>query len=204
MLSYTHTLIIGALALMPLSAHADKRISILNPSFREKAPGANTPKDWVVNVKKGANLSQVSKPGLSVVTMFGTGAVMEQSFLSSEATADKFSTYYITFDAGWRNNSKKNQIFSFVFELVNVTDNTVLGKAIYVIPPNAPSNKYDDYRVASRGTTLRISFDNTNLSLRGDEVSLRISSESSMESEDIQLSHQLTGWIDNIYVKAAK
>lgn len=197
-------LVAGFTASLPSLVYADSKITILNPNFRQVAPGGKFPKDWVVSKPAGTNLEQVSQPGFDVVTMFGSGASLEQSFLKSEVTADKFSTYYITFDAGWRNNMKKNQVFSFVFEIVNVTDNKVLGKAIYVIPPNEPSNKYNSYRIASTGTTLRISFDNTNLSLRGDEVALRITSRSSMESEDINVSHQLTGWIDNIYVKAAK
>lgn len=203
-LSTPKNLLVAGLAMLPTIATADTRISVLNANFRTKAPGGSYPKDWVITKPPGTNLAQVSNSGLDVVTLFGTGASMEQSFLKSEATADKFSTYYITFDAGWRNNSKKNQVFSLVFEIVDVTDNIVLGKAVYVIPPNDPSNKYDSYRVASTGTTLRISFDNTNLSLRGDEVALRITSQSSMESEDINVSHQLTGWIDNIYVRAAK
>lgn len=118
---------------------------------------------------------------------------VQQSFLTSEVTANTYGSFSVSFEAGWRNNTVAPNDLGWTVSIWNVTDNVALGSATYTLP--SLTNAYNTYR--SYGVqTLNINYDNTVGSLAGDEIAVRFESNSTQNDIDP------TGWIDNITVTA--
>lgn len=137
--------------------------------------------------------------GVQVLAVKRPDNWVQQSFLTSEATADTYSEFTITFDSGWRNNNAgAGRNLDLLFQIVNVSDgNAVLAEAEYDFPLTTPSVASDVYRVIQTGNTLTLTYDNTLSSLVGDEIALRL-----ITSSDTFSSFDPTGWIDNVSVTA--
>lgn len=133
--------------------------------------------------------------GTNVLAMWGNGGqYAQQSFLTSEATAEDYSSFTIGFDGGWRGRIA-NEPFSYTFSIVNVTDNLVLGSATYnfTTPTVTTANTY---AVAATGLSVTINYDNTVGSLVGDTIALRITGAGTVNN------FNNTAWVDNITVNA--
>ena len=121
---------------------------------------------------------------------------IQQSFSTSEATADSYPEYSISFDSGWRSNTSSPNDLSLVFSIYNMDNATVLGSQTYTFPANQPDNLFDTYQVINTGNTVSVKYDNTDPALTGKVIGLRITTETT------QNSYNPTGWIDNISVNA--
>jgi PEP-CTERM motif len=133
--------------------------------------------------------------GTNVLAMWGNGGqYAQQSFLTSEATADDHGSFTIGFDAGWRGRIA-NEPFSYTFSIFNVTDNLVLGSATYnfATPTVTTANTY---AVAATGLSVTINYDNSLGTLAGDTIALRITGAGKVND------FNNTAWVDNLTVNA--
>lgn len=121
---------------------------------------------------------------------------VQQAFQTSEATAESFPGYTISFDSGWRNNSNDPNDLSLVFSIYNITEDSVIASETYTFPSDQPSNGFNSYRVIATGNELTINFDNSDPTIAGNTIGLRITSQSSQDS------FNPTGWIDNVSITA--
>lgn len=137
--------------------------------------------------------------GVQVLAVKRPNNWVQQSFLTSEATAGTYGQFTVSFDSGWRNNNAgEARNLDLFFQIVNVSDgNAVLAEAEYDFPLTVPSVASDSYRVIQTGNTLTLAYDNTLPSLAGDEIALRL-----ITSSDTFNSFDPTGWVDNISVTA--
>lgn len=187
------------------SAAPAATLTLANGNFQ--ASGNNSdPANWTVTETNAGNISSVyifapaSPAGTNVMAFWGAGATAQQSFPTAETTADSFSLYTVTFDSGWRGfNSPTATGFNVKFELLNVTDNTVLASATYAypLPPASISNTYT---VIATGNTVSLSYDASLPSLVGDTVALRLTATGFPNQAGSNFSN--TGWVDNISVTA--
>lgn len=186
------------LASMATAAHAAP-LTLLNPSFTGDANNGN-PAAWTTTEASSGYIyvASTSLPNGNVLAFHARPGInhIQQSFSTSEITADSHGRFTIEFEAGWRNNTASPNNLGWTVSIINVTDgNSVLGSATYTLPPDSPNNAFDNYR--SLGVqTLTIDYDNTSPSLVGDTIAIRIESDSS------QNSFNPTGWIDNLSVEA--
>jgi hypothetical protein len=189
-------------ALAAFAVHASAAtLTLTNGNFQGSGNDSD-PAGWTIN--EPANTSVYIwaanggiPAGTNVLAMWGNGGqYVQQSFLTSEATAEDFSTFTVGFDAGWR-GQVVGAPNSYTFSLVNVTDNLVLGSATYnfTTPTVALGNTYV---VVGTGLSVNITYDNTLGSLAGDTIALRIRGSGS-PNPDAYLN---TGWVDNITVGA--
>ncbi len=174
-------------------------ITLLNPDFQGSGNGSN-PADWTTVEGAAGHIyiyaSGGGIPASTNVLAFHArpGNSIQQGFLTSEATADSFGTYTVSFDSGWRNNTAAPNDLSLEVALVNLTDDTVLASDTYTFPPDTPSNAFDSYRVIEVGNRLTLSYDNTDLGLVGDEIGIRFTTVTTQDT------FNPTAWIDNITV----
>jgi len=171
-------------------------ITLANTDFTNDANGAN-PANWTTEENiAGAIGVQTSTIGSDKVLTFQarlTGNYIQQSFLTSEATAENFGEYTVEFESGWRNNTIGDKDLNLRVSIWNVTDGVELGFASYTFPPNDPSNLQDNYRKIG-DQSLTVTYDNTAVGLVDDTIALRIASNSTQNWWDP------TGWIDDIAV----
>lgn len=174
-------------------------LTLTNADF--SASGANTnPTGWTTAEQLAGGVSvQVSTlpEFANVLTFQGRSGVnnVQQNLLTTEATADTYGSYTVSFDAGWRNNTAAPNDLGWTVSIVNVSDgDAILGSATYTLPPDLPSNQLDVYRHVGL-QSLSITYDNTDPGLVGDTIALRIESNSS------QNYFNPTGWIDNVTVE---
>lgn len=176
-------------------------VTLFNPDFQ--ASGNNSdPAGWSVTETNTGSVSSVYVYGgtSNVLAFWGAGATAQQSFLSSEITADSQGFFTINFDSGWRGfNLPTATGFQVEFALVNVTDNSVLGTAIYQFPLPAVSIS-NTYTVTGTGNRFSISYDATQPGLEGDTLALRITATGTPNQGGNNFLN--TGWIDNISVTA--
>lgn len=175
-------------------------LTLTNGNFQ--ASGNNTnPTGWTTNEPAPQTSVYVwaanggIPAGTNVLAMWGNGGqYAEQSFLTSEVTAEDYNSFTVGFDAGWRGRIA-NQPFSYTISLVNVTDNLVLGSATYnfTTPTVTTANTY---AVAATGLSVNITYDNTLGSLVGDTIALRITGAGTVND------FNNTAWLDNISVNA--
>lgn len=188
------------LALAGLAAHASAAtLTLTNGNFQ--ASGHNTnPTGWSTNEPALTSVYVWAAnggipAGTNVLAMWGNGGQnVQQSFLTSEATAETYNSFTVGFDAGWRGRIA-NQPNSYTFSLVDVTDNLVLGSATFnfTTPTVTTANTY---AVVATGLTVNISYDNTLGSLVGDTIALRITGAGTINDANN------TAWLDNITVTA--
>jgi len=139
----------------------------------ENQSGAFYAEDWGAGAGYGVTLNLQAR---------GDGNIVEQSFLTSEVTADTYSTIEVTMDLGTRGNTGLARTLDV--EIWNVTDGTSLASETYAFP------------TAGTGflerKTFSLSYDNTLAGLAGDEISLKITSNG--EGNTWKTTH----WIDNV------
>lgn len=183
------------------SAAGPAPVTLVNPDFQ--ASGNNSdPAGWTVTETNAGSVSSVYVyAGTSnVLAFWGAGATASQSFSTSELTADSQGFFSISFDSGWRGFNKPTATgFQVEFALVDVTDNTVLGTAVYSFPVPAAAIT-NTYTVISTGNRVSISYDATQPGLVGDTLALRITATGSPNQGGNNFAN--TGWIDNISVTA--
>jgi hypothetical protein len=186
------------------AAPATTLLSLTNADFQT---GTGVPTGWtgggdapnnVVLYRSGGGIPS----GESVLGVKRVNNWVQQSFLTSEATADTFDQFTVTFDSGWRNNLSPTNNLDIFFQIVDVsvtpdTAGFVLAEAEYDFPLTVPDNQRDVYRVIQTGNTVTMSYDNTLPSLAGNEIALRI-----ITSDDTVNSWDPTGWVDNVSVVA--
>jgi hypothetical protein len=194
----TKLLLLLAVATVVVPAKA-ATLTLTNANFQ--ASGNNTdPSGWTTSEPSQTSVYVWAAnggipAGTNVLAMWGNGGqYAQQSFLTSEATADDFSQFTVGFDAGWRGRIA-NEPFSYTFSIVNVTDNLVLGSATYnfTTPTVTTANTY---AVAATGLSVTISYDNTLGTLAGDTIALRITGAGKIND------FNNTAWVDNISVTA--
>jgi arylsulfatase A-like enzyme len=176
-------------------------LTLANPDFQ--ASGNNSdPAGWLVSETNAGNVSSLYIWGSTsnVLAFWGSGARAQQSFPTTEVTADSHGFFNVTFDSGWRGcNVPTATGFQVEFALVNVTDGTTLGTAVYQFPlPLAAIS--NTYTVIGTGNRVAISYDSTKSSLIGDTLALRITASGSPNQGGNNFAN--TGWIDNISVTA--
>lgn len=187
--------------LLALDVAAALPLTLANPDFQ--ASGNNSdPAGWTVTETNDGSVSSVYVyAGTSnVLAFWGAGATAQRAFPNAEITADSLGYFAITFDSGWRGfNSPTATGFSVQFDLVNLTDNTVLGSATYAFPapPAAISNTYTP---VATGNRVFISYDSTQQGLEGDSLALRLTAIGTPNQGGNNFLN--TGWIDNIAVTA--
>lgn len=187
-------------ALAGFAVHASAAtLTLTNGDFQ--ASGNNTnPTGWTTNEPTQTSVYVWAAnggipAGTNVLAMWGNGGqYAEQSFLTSEATAEDFNSFTVGFDAGWRGRIA-NQPYSYTISLVNVTDNLVLGSATYnfTTPTVTTANTY---AVTATGLSVNITYDNTLGSLVGDTIALRITGAGTVND------FNNTAWLDNLSVTA--
>lgn len=188
----------AGLLMAPLSAIP---LTLANSDFQ--ASGNNTdPASWSVTETNAGSVSSVYVYGSTsnVLAFWGAGATAEQSILTTEATADTYGSYAVTFDTGWRGFNRPTATgFSVKFELINVTDGGVLatGTYNYPVPAAAISNTYTPI---ATGNTLILAYDKSLPALAGDTVALRVTGTGSPNQGGNNFAN--TGWIDNISIDA--
>lgn len=193
-------MLIASLALTGIAAHSSAAtLTLANSNFQ--ASGNNSdPAGWTPNEPAQTSVYVWAAnggipAGTNVLAMWGAGGqYAQQSFPTSEATAEEFGTFTIGFDTGWRGRIA-NEPFSFTFSIVNVTDNLVLGSATYNLPTPAATTA-NTYAVVATGLTVEISYDNTVGSLIGDTIALRITGSGTTNN------FNNTAWVDNLTVSA--
>jgi len=141
----------------------------------ENHTGAFYAEDWGVGVGYGVTLNLQAR---------GDGNILEQSFLTSEVTADTYGTINVTMDMGTRGNTGLARILDI--EIWNVTEGRSLTSETYVFPTTGTG--------FLERKTFSLSYDNTRAGLVGDEISLKITSNG--EGNTWKTTH----WIDNIEV----
>ncbi len=114
----------------------------------------------------------------------GNGNILEQSFLSSEVTADSVGTFDVMVDLGTRSNSGTAR--SLTVEIWNVTDSNSLASAVYNFPTTGTG--------FIERKTFTLTYDNTVAELAGDTIALRFTSNGGGNS------WMPTHWMDNIVV----
>jgi hypothetical protein len=190
------------LSLLAVSGMAQAATLALTNGDFQSSGNDSDPAGWTTNEPFATSVyvwaSGGSIPaGTNVLAMWGqTGHYAQQSFLTSEATAETYNDFTVTFDAGWRGR-RAGGANSYTFSLVNVTDNLVLGSATYnfITPTVAVA---DTYAVVGTGLSVNITYDNTLGSLAGDTIALRISGAGSPNPN----AFNNTAWVDNISVTA--
>ena len=172
-------------------------LTLTNANFESGfIASTDNPVGWTTTEVSGNSVYLYQPTAAKVAAFWGSGGELAQSFSTSEAFADTYGNYAVTFDSGWRNNSP-GLPFALTFSLVNITDGSVLGSSTYNFPASTPSLAFDNYRVIATGNTLNIAYDNTTANLVGKTVGLRITATSGDSS-----GFNTTGWIDNIAVNA--
>jgi len=188
------------------AAPATTLLSLINTDFQTGSNNA-VPTGWtgggdtlnnVVLYSSGGGIPS----GESVLGVKRANNWVQQSFLTSEVTADTFDQFTVTFDSGWRNNLTTTRNLDIFFQIVDVsvtpdTAGFVLAEAEYDFPLTVPDNQQDVYRVIQTGNSVTMSYDNTLPSLAGNEIALRI-----ITSDDTFNSFEPTGWVDNVSVVA--
>ena len=176
-------------------------VTLLNPDFQ--ASGNNSdPAGWTVTETNAGSVSSVYVYGSTsnVLAFWGAGATAQQSFPTTEITADSQGFFTVNFDSGWRGfNLATASGFQVEFALVNMTDNAVLGTAIHQFPLPAASIT-NTYTVIGTGNRVSISYDATRPGLEGDTLALRLTAIATPNQGGNNFLN--TGWIDNISVTA--
>jgi hypothetical protein len=188
----------AGLLMAPLSATP---LTLANSDFQASGNDTN-PASWSVTETNAGSVSSVYVYGSTsnVLAFWGAGATAEQSILTTEATADTYGSYAVTFDTGWRGFNRPTATgFSVKFELINVTDGGVLatGTYNYPVPAAAISNTYTPI---ATGNTLILAYDKSLPALAGDTVALRVTGTGSPNQGGNNFAN--TGWIDNISIDA--
>lgn len=209
LINKTLKLTAGAMALSALAAGqaAAAPLTLTNADFQTGVMDA-VPTGWTSGGVAPGNVVIYSTgggipSGTQVLAVKRPGNWVQQSFLTSEATAETYNEFTITFDSGWRNNNAGAAgNLDLFFQIVNVTEletsaNFVLAEAEYDFPLTTPSVASNVYRVIQTGNTLTLTYDNTLPSLVGDKIALRL-----ITSSDTFSSFDPTGWIDNVSVEA--
>lgn len=179
-------------------------LTLTNTDFSGGVSSGNNPAGWITTEAAAGNLGiqtppTAQLPSNGVVLTFQARSTVnniQQNFLTSEVTADTYGRFTVEFEAGWRNNTLAPNDMGWTVSIINVTDGGVLGSATYTLPPNSPSNLFDNYRTLGV-QSLVINYDNTIATLAGDTIAIQIESNSS------QNNFNPTGWIDNISVSAS-
>lgn len=179
-------------------------ISLTNADFESGTAGDADVSGWDDQLGSGtATLERISTQdsgltGNGLVAQFQArdGNYLQQAFQTSEATADSFGDYTVSLDTGWRSNTSAPNDLSLEIAIYNITDDFVLASDTYVFPPNTPDNGFDDYRLLESGATFNLNFDNTQASLLGDSIGLRMTLSTSQDG------FNPSGWIDNVSVSA--
>ena len=172
-------------------------ITLANADF-SSADGDDDPVSWD-HYEPGNVGLYVTDSGLSagpVLAIHGRdGRWFQQSFLTSEATADSYGEYTVGFVSGWRNNTIAPNDLHLRVSIWNVTDNEQLGEyKTYTFPPDTPSNTRT-FRVL--GTqSLTVTYDHTAAGLEGDTIAVRFTTVSSQAFWDP------AGWVDDVTVTA--
>lgn len=179
-------------------------LSLTNADFQSSGNDSN-PSGWTTNEPTNTSVYVWAAnggipAGTNVLAMWGDNSMWaQQSFLTTGAngaTADDYSSFTVSFDAGWRGRVS-GQANSYTFSIVNVTDNLVLGSATYnfTTPTSTIANTYN---VVGTGLSLNITYDNSLGSLAGDTIALRITGDASPNPN----AFTNTAWVDNISVTA--
>jgi uncharacterized sulfatase len=190
-----------ALTLGLLASATAAPLTLVNADFQGSGNNSD-PAGWSVTETNAGSVSSVYVWGSSsnVLAFWGAGATAQQAFSPAEVTADSLGYFTITFDSGWRGfNSPAATGFSVKFDLVNVTDNTVLGTVTYTFP-TPPAAITNTYSVIGTGNRVAISYDSTQPGLEGDTVALRLTATGTPDQGGNNF--LTTGWIDNIAVTA--
>lgn len=180
-------------------------LTLINGDFQTSGNNTN-PTGWTTNEPTQTSVyvyaGNATTPGAggipaatNVLAMWGNGGqYAQQSFLTSEATAEDYNSFTVGFDTGWRGRIA-GQAFTYTISLVNVTDNLVLGSATYSFTtPSATVG--NTYAVAATGQSVNITYNNTLGSLVGDTIALRITGAGTVND------FNNTAWLDNITVSA--
>lgn len=194
------TLLLTSLAVAAVVSSTNAAtLTLTNATFQ--ASGNNTdPSGWTTSEPTQTSVYVWAAnggipAGTNVLAMWGNGGqYAQQSFLTSEATAEDYGSFTIGFDAGWRGRIA-SEPFSYTFNIVNVTDNLVLGSATYnfTTPSTTIANTY---AVAATGVSVTISYDNSVGTLVGDTIALRITGAGKIND------FNNTAWVDNLTVNA--
>jgi len=145
----------------------------------ENHSGAFYAEDWGAGAGYGVTLNMQAR---------GDGNILEQSFLSSEVTADTYGTINVMMDMGTRGNS--GLVRTLNVEIWNVTEGTSLASETYAFPTTGTG--------FLERKTFSLTYDNTAASLVGDEIALRITSNGEGDA------WATTHWIDNIEVAVSQ
>ena len=193
---FTMLLVIGVF----VSAAGAVPMTLTNTDFTGDAVDAN-PAAWTTLEGSAGDVGvQISTIGSDhVLTFHGRNRTpsnyIQQSLLTSEATAESFGEFTIGFESGWRNNTAAPNDMRLSISIWNVTDDVELGSVLYTFPPDTPTNQLNVYRILGTQSET-VTYDNTAVGLVGDEIALRIS------ILTIQDSWNPTAWIDDITVEA--
>ena len=196
------TLSLAAAAALTGSAAAVP-ITLTNTDFTGDATNSN-PSGWVTTetFSPGGISVQPAGGGVAalgqVLTFQDRDGVhnVTQAISTSEATADSFGTWTVTFgDSGWRNYQTTNGFTGFTVSLIDVDNgNAVLASDSVVLPAasSTGSNIWQDLGAQ----VFNLSYDNTAVGLSGNQVAIVI------ESDATGSSFNPTAYIDNITVDA--
>ena len=176
-------------------------VTLVNADFQGSGNNSD-PSGWTVTETNAGSVSSVYvyASTSNVLAFWGAGATARQAFPAAEITAGSQGFFTITFDSGWRGfNSPAATGFSVKFDLVNLTDDTVLGTATYTFP-TPPAAITNTYTPIAAGNRLAISYDPTHPGLEGDTLGLRLTATGTPDQGGGNFNN--TGWIDNIAVTA--
>jgi len=165
-------------------------LTLLNADFEGGQVDGNNPADWTtIETHAGAfyaeNWGAGAEYGATLnLQARGDGNIVQQSFLTSEITADSYGTIDVTMDLGIR--AATGIARSLDVEIWNITDDTSLASETYAFPTTGTG--------FLERKTFSLTYDNTAASLVGDEIALRITSNGEGDTWNT------TYWIDNIEV----
>lgn len=179
-------------------SNAATTISLGNAGFQDSGQDTNPPEWTVTEALAGGAYVYATGGGIPSGTnvlafQARNGTTVSQAFSGAEATVGDFSSYTVSFDAGWRNNTAATNDITIRFSLWNFTTDSEIDGANYTLPPDSPSNATDTYRVVTTGETVTLNDSGAN---SGDEIGLRMTTITSRNS------FNPTGWVDNISVTA--
>ncbi|MFC4992802.1 PEP-CTERM sorting domain-containing protein [Rubritalea tangerina] len=125
----------------------------------------------------------------------GAGSTIQQSFLTTEATADSYGSFTVLFDAGFRSYAAST-LFQITFSIENLSDNTTLATSTFDFS-NPSSTGIDIWSADDHSSQVNLTYDNTAASLAGDTIALRVTQTANSGNNWLT-----TSYIDNISVTA--